>query len=78
MIHCHGSCSTQKNYPHTITFSISRAEQIKGMFHEFDKDGSGSISVEEAKHMLRKLEIPDDEVGCLVTCLESRSLNTTI
>ena len=32
------------------------------MFHEFDIDGSGSISVDEAKHMLRKLDIPDEEV----------------
>ena len=33
------------------------------MFHEFDKDGSGAISIEEAKLMLRRLDIPDEEVG---------------
>ena len=44
-----------------------RAKQIKDMFEEFDKDGSGTVSVEEAKHMLRKLNIPDEEVETLVS-----------
>ena len=36
------------------------------MFEEFDKDGSGTVSVEEAKLMLRKLNIPDEEAETLV------------
>ena len=36
------------------------------MFNEFDKDGSGSISIEEAKVMLRRLDIPANEVENLV------------
>ena len=36
------------------------------MFKEFDKDNSGSISVREAKLMLRKLGIPDGEIETLV------------
>ena len=35
------------------------------MFREFDKDGSGSISIDEARAMLRKLDIPDEEVSLL-------------
>ncbi len=44
-----------------------RAKQIKDMFHEFDTDGSGSISVTEAKHMLRKLNMADEEIETLVS-----------
>lgn len=36
------------------------------MFKEFDKDNSGSISLHEAKLMLRRLRIPDSEVETLV------------
>jgi Ca2+-binding EF-hand superfamily protein len=36
------------------------------MFHEFDKDGSGSVSVDEVKVMLRKLQMPDNEIENLV------------
>ena len=36
------------------------------MFHEFDTDGSGSVSVEEVKGMLRKLHMPDNEIETLV------------
>ena len=43
-----------------------RADQIQKMFNEFDKDGSGSVSVNEAKDVLRKLKIPDHEIECLV------------
>ena len=44
----------------------SRADQIQKMFNEFDKDGSGSVSVSEAKDVLRKLKIPDHEIEALV------------
>ena len=36
------------------------------MFHTFDTDHSKSISVEEAKIMLRRLDISDEEVELLV------------
>ena len=50
-----------------MTICVYRAQKIKEMFREFDSDGSGSISVEEAKVMLRQLNIPDEEVETLVT-----------
>ncbi len=40
---------------------------MKDMFREFDKDHSGTVSVEEAKFMLRKLNIPDEEIETLVS-----------
>ena len=43
-----------------------RAEQVREMFKEFDKDNSGAISMSEAKLMLRRLRIPDSEVETLV------------
>ncbi len=36
------------------------------MFRQFDQDGSGTVSTEEAKVMLRKLSMPDEEIELLV------------
>ncbi len=43
-----------------------RADQIKKMFNEYDKDKSGSISVSEAKLMLSRLNMPTDEIEAMV------------
>ena len=43
------------------------------MFHEFDKDGSGAVSVDEAKSMLRQLGMPDGEVETLVAMYDSNN-----
>ena len=52
---------------------MSRADEIKVMFHEFDKDGSGAVSVDEAKSMLRQLGMPDGEVETLVAMYDSNN-----
>jgi len=49
----------------------SKANQIKAMFREFDKDNSGAISVSEAKLMLRQLNIPDEEITTLVAIYDT-------
>lgn len=36
------------------------------MFNEFDKDKSGSVSVAEAKPILRKVGLSDEEIEDLV------------
>ena len=46
---------------------VPRIEWVRMMFAEFDKDGSGSISVKECKKMLRKLKVSDAEVESLVS-----------
>ena len=43
-----------------------RAKHVRKLFDEFDKDNSGSVSVLEAKQMLSKIEVPEDEVEGLV------------
>ena len=59
---------------HGVALSfIYRATQIKSMFQEFDKDNSGSISVDEAKIMLRQLNIPDAEISTLVSMYDKNN-----
>ena len=36
------------------------------MFHEFDQDHNGTISLQEAQDMLNKLQIPPEEVASLM------------
>ena len=43
-----------------------RADKIREMFQQFDKDGSGSVSTDEVKVMLRQLGIPADQIDTLV------------
>jgi len=50
-----------------VKLCVFRAKHIREMFHEFDKDNSGSISVNEVKVMLRKLNMSDDEIETLVS-----------
>ena len=48
---------------HLIYF---RALQIGELFHEFDRDHNGSVSMAEAKLMLDKLNMSEDEVKGLI------------
>ena len=41
------------------------------MFDHFDKDGSQSISIDEAKSMLRQLNLPDSDVDTLVAMYDT-------
>ena len=36
------------------------------MFEQFDQDNSGSVSLDEAKAVLRKIDIPEAEVESLL------------
>ena len=59
-------------YPHGAgSISRFRASQIKSIFDEFDKDGSGAVSIEEAKVMLEQIGIPEEEVESLVRMYDS-------
>ena len=43
-----------------------RADKIREMFRQFDKDDSGSVSTEEVKGMLLQLGIPSEQIDKLV------------
>ncbi|KAK2146846.1 hypothetical protein LSH36_582g03035 [Paralvinella palmiformis] len=43
-----------------------KANRIRLLFEQFDQDNSGSVSVDEAKAVLRKIDIPEEEVESLV------------
>jgi Ca2+-binding EF-hand superfamily protein len=55
----------------TDCFFSDRASQIQSIFNEFDKDGSGAVSIEEAKAMLEQIDIPEEEVESLVRMYDS-------
>ena len=43
-----------------------RAEQIREVFEEYDADGNGSISVDEARTMLGHIGMPEEQAQKLV------------
>ena len=50
---------------------LSRVEELRGIFNEFDTDHDGNISMDEAKNALRHLAFNDDEIEGLVRSYDS-------
>ena len=50
---------------------LFRIRELKNIFQEFDRDGNGYISMDEAKAAMKNLPLTDDEIETLVRAYDA-------
>ena len=48
-----------------------RSDELRAVFREFDKDGNGVISIDEAREAFRNLAFNEDEIENLVRAYDA-------